>query len=181
MNFKVFLLLILGFFVFNFSCSSNFEISAVNKLNKTKFRYVYGEEDNKYANFAFQTPPESKIFAEDCIGCEEEVGNVHAFKEDISKEQTSYLFKSNSENFEIVEKSAKADDKGTKIGDRVVSVSKDKGKVVVSRIFWTEGDVFWAVQAPTVELAKEFEQSEIFQCVREKKTAELINRHCISK
>lgn len=181
MKSKVVFLLIAVFISTNFSCSTTAEMTALSKNSKPQFRYIYGEEDDKDASYAFQTPPEGKIFAEDCIGCKEEVGNVHAFKENVSVEQTKYLFKSNSENFEVIEKSDKTNDKGNKIGERVVSVSKYNGKVVVSRIFWTEGDVFWAVQAPTVELAKAFEQSEIFHCVREKKTFELINKYCISE
>lgn len=62
----------------------------------------------------------------------------------------------------LIERGYKLDDKGRRIGERVVTVFEADTAV---RISWTEGDIFWSVQAPTLELAKEFEESEIVRSI----------------
>ena len=62
----------------------------------------------------------------------------------------------------LIERGHKFDEKGRRIGERVVTVFK--GSEVV-RISWTEGDAFWSVQAPSLELAREFEESEIVRSI----------------
>jgi len=145
-----------------------------------KFRFLYGGESDYYADYTFQTPPEEKNFADDCIGCEEEVGNVVIFKESRSLEQTRHLFQSNSEN-DLVEKGEKFDSNGEKLGERGITVFRNENKIVGARMFWTEGNDFWAIQAPSLELAKKLETSELFRCVREKKTSEFIRKYCYSE
>jgi hypothetical protein len=81
-----------------------------------------------------------------------------------SAEVTRETFKSNatSNASKLIERGFKFDEKGRRIGERGVWVSK---KVKAVRIFWTEGDIFWSVQAPTLELAREFEESEIVHSI----------------
>lgn len=62
----------------------------------------------------------------------------------------------------LIERGYKVDEKGRGIGERVVTVFKDLKAV---RISWTEGDIFWSVQAPSLELAREFEESEIVRSI----------------
>lgn len=52
--------------------------------------------------------------------------------------------------------------KGQKIGPRGVTVSKDNESV---RIFWTDGDIFWCIQAPSFGIAHAFESSEIVKSI----------------
>jgi hypothetical protein len=62
----------------------------------------------------------------------------------------------------LIERGHKFDEKGRPIGERVVTVFKD---VKAVRISWTDGDIFWSVQAPSLELAREFEASEIVHSI----------------
>lgn len=62
----------------------------------------------------------------------------------------------------LIERGYKFDEKGRRIGERVVAVFKDFEAV---RISWTEGDIFWSVQAPSLELAREFEESEVVRSI----------------
>lgn len=156
------------------------EQKSIAETVKQKFRFIYGGEGKYDTNYTFQTPPEEKIFASDCIGCEEEVGNVVIFKESRSLEQTRYLFQSNSEN-DLIERGEKLDSNGAKLGERGITVFRDENKIVGARVFWTEGNDFWAIQAPSVELAKELETSELFRRIREKKTSEFIRKYCYSE
>ena len=59
----------------------------------------------------------------------------------------------------LISLGSKFDENGQKIGKRGVTVFTGDESVRAFRIFWTEGDVFWSVQAPTLELAREFEES----------------------
>ena len=62
----------------------------------------------------------------------------------------------------LIERGHKLDQQGRPIGERVVTVFK--GSEVV-RISWTEGDIFWSVQAPSLQLARKFEESEIVRSI----------------
>lgn len=79
-----------------------------------------------------------------------------------SAEVTRWLFESNAtpENATRIELGPKLDLVGREIGKRGVVIFNGGSPV---RIFWTDGDVFWSVQAPTLKLAREFEQSDIAQ------------------
>lgn len=80
----------------------------------------------------------------------EEVGFYHEFT---SPETTRYLFQSNSEAGKLVEQGSKLNAKGQKIGERGISVSPNG----YTRIFWTEGDEFWLVDADSLKLARKVE------------------------
>lgn len=125
-----------------------------------------------HATYTFQTPPEEKNYADDCIGCEQEVGNAVIFAEFGCPKKAKYLFESNSKNG-IVEKGKKLDKNGVEIGERRLVVFKDKGKIYGARVFWVEGNDFWAVQAPTVDLTKELEESEEYYKIRKKVAEEI--------
>ena len=77
-----------------------------------------------------------------------------------SPEITTELFESNATTDAAtrLEIETKFETNGPKIGRRGVTKFKGAGGV---RIFWTDGDTFWAVQAPSLELSREFEQSAI--------------------
>ena len=80
----------------------------------------------------------------------EEVGFYHEFT---SPEITRYLFQSNSEAEKLVERDSKLNTKGQKIGERGIRVSPNGH----TRIFWTEGDEFWFVDAESLKLARKVE------------------------
>jgi hypothetical protein len=67
---------------------------------------------------------------------------------------------------EFVERGNKFDENGVKIGERGVTVFRSDGEIKSAKIFWTEGDVFWSINAPTVELAEAFENSYAFGMAR---------------
>jgi len=91
----------------------------------------------------------------------EEIGLYGDFR---SAQVTQEHFESNatSNASDLIERGFKFDEKGHRIGERGIWVSK---KVHAVRIFWTEGDIFWFVQAPSLELAREFEESEIVHSI----------------
>jgi hypothetical protein len=96
----------------------------------------------------------------------EELGDITIHHDFTSREQTQYLFQSNLEGEELVEQSSKLNEKGQKVGERAIDVFRHKGEIIAVRIFWTEGQEFWFIQAPSLKLAQEFESSEIFRSVR---------------
>ena len=81
-----------------------------------------------------------------------------------SREVTRKLFNSNAspDGATIIEIGSKFDENGHKIGRRGVAVFND---VQAVRIFWTDGDDFWSVQAPSLELARQFEESSIVHSI----------------
>ena len=62
----------------------------------------------------------------------------------------------------LIERGYKFDEQERRIGERVVTVFKGSESV---RISWTDGDTFWSVQAPSLQLAREFEESEIVRSI----------------
>ena len=81
-----------------------------------------------------------------------------------SAEVTHKLFESNTtpDAAKLVEIGSKLDENGHKIGRRGVTIFKG---VQAVRIFWTDEDTFWIVQAPSLELAREFEQSAVVHSI----------------
>lgn len=139
---------------------------------KPQFRLLNGSFMGEYATYTLQTPPEEKNFAEDCIGCEQEVGNAVIFAEFGCLNKSEYLFEANSTN--IVEKAPIVDSAGTPTGEQRIVVFKDKEeKIVGARLFWIEGKDFWAVQAPSIELTKALRESEQYKEVRAKVAEEI--------
>jgi len=80
----------------------------------------------------------------------EEVDFYHEFT---SPETTRYLFQSNSEGDELIEKGSKLNEKGQKIGERGIDVFPNG----IARIYWTDGNEFWFVQADSLKLARKVE------------------------
>jgi hypothetical protein len=145
------------------------------QTQKSQFRYLNGYFMGDHASYTFQTPPEEKNYADDCIGCEQEVGNAVIFAEFGCPQKAKYLFESNSKN-EVIEKSKKLDSNGKEIGEKRMVVFKDKNnKIVGARIFWNEGNDFWAVQAPSVESTKTLDESEEYYTIRKKVAEEIKN------
>lgn len=148
--------------------------TTIAQTKESKFRFLNGSFYGDNATYTFQTPPEEKNYAEDCIGCEQEVGNAVIWAEFGCPKKAKYLFESNSK-IGVVEKGKKLDKNGVEIGERRLVVFKDKNKVVGARVFWIEGDDFWAVQAPSIESAKALEESEEYNEVRKKVAEEIKN------
>jgi hypothetical protein len=154
-----------------FQSDSNENI--VTQTQKSQFRYLNGKFWGDNATYTFQTPPEEKNYADDCPGCEQEVGNAVIFAEFGCPDKTRSLFKSNSENG-VTEKSMKLDKDGKEVGEkRLVVFKAENGEIKGARIFWTEGNDFWAVQAPTVESTKALEESEEYYSIRKKLVDEI--------
>lgn len=81
----------------------------------------------------------------------DDVDFYHSFE---SPADTSRLFESNAENIQVVELGTKVNAEGVTIGRRAVSIFPTG----VARIFWTEGDEFWFVQADSIRVAKAVEE-----------------------
>jgi hypothetical protein len=80
-----------------------------------------------------------------------------------SSAYTNYLFQSNlTAQTTVIKRNSVLNETGQKVGERAVTVSTSGA----ARIFWTEEGKFWSIQAPSVELAEEFEDSEMFRSAR---------------
>ncbi|MBS1770423.1 MAG: hypothetical protein JSS77_12230 [Acidobacteria bacterium] len=129
-----------------------------------QFRLVGGSSSGESASYSFQTPPNEKTFADDCPSCE--VGNAVIWAEFGCRRKAEALFSSNSA-LNIVETSFVLGENGKYLLEQRIWVSKAKsGRVVAARMFWIEGDDFWAVQAPTLELVKLLRASNEYEQVR---------------
>jgi hypothetical protein len=84
-----------------------------------------------------------------------------------SAQVTHEHFESNAttDAAKLLERGSKFDENGQKIGKRGVTLFTINQDVHAVRIFWTEGDIFWSVQAPSLELAREFEESEVVHSI----------------
>jgi hypothetical protein len=114
---------------------------------------------------SFKTVGSAPVFADDCIGCDE-IGDISIYRNtELKPELTDYTVKAQcgETNKYLVEKSVQLDEKGQKIGIRCL-VSYPKG----AHIFWTEGKEFWFINAQSLELAREFEKSEVYRSWKSK-------------
>ena len=142
---------------------------------ENRFRLISSWFAGDNARYTFQTPPEEKNYAVDCIGCEAETGNLVIFAEFGCPNQVKDLFESNS-NRGVEEKSIKVDVNGKKIGEKRLTISKSNEKIVASKTFWFENNEdFWAIRSPNPEVAKAFENSKEYQWVRNKVAEEKEN------
>jgi len=99
----------------------------------------------------------------------EDVEEITLFSDFRSAQVTRDLFESNmaGSSSELIESGLKLDGNGRQIGRRGVISFKHTNAV---RIFWTDGDTFWAVQAPSLELAREFERSDVARSITRSKS-----------
>jgi hypothetical protein len=140
---------------------------------RPRFRLLSGSFNGDHASYTLQTPPEEKNFADDCIGCEQEVGNAVIFADFGCTNKSEYFFESNSKG-KVVQKESISDGGGSVVGERRTIVFEDnEGQVVAARMFWIEGKDFWAVQAPTVELTKALKESREYEEVRKRVVEEM--------
>jgi hypothetical protein len=111
-----------------------------------RFIPVSSLDDSDYHIYWYRTPESSDS---------QEITFYGDFR---SAEVTRKTFESNCDpdGAIVTELGYKFDVNGRKVGRRGISEFHQ-----AVRIFWTEGDIFWSVQAPSLELALEFEQSEI--------------------
>ena len=135
----------------------------IYQVNYPRFQLVSLSSDDKSAIYNFQSSDGAKVFADDCIGCEGS-GNITVYHNFTSPEQVQYLFQSNliANSKEIVGRDAKLNERGQKVGERAVRVASSGS----ASIFWTEVDEFWSIQAPSLELAEEFESSDMLRSAR---------------
>jgi len=143
------------------------EVARAQTSVNARFRLLNGDFMGDSATYTFQTPPEEKNYADDCIGCKQEVGNAVIFAEFGCPKKSEYLFKSNSD-IGVIEKTPILDSSGAVVGEQRIVVFKDEEKIVGARLYWIEGQDFWAVQAPTVALTKALKDSEEYSSVRKK-------------
>lgn len=95
----------------------------------------------------------------------DDLEEINVYADFRSREVTLQHFESNAQpdGSTVIEIGSKFDANGHVIGRRGVTVFND---VKAVRIFWTDGDSFWIVQAPSMELAQQFEESAALQSIR---------------
>ncbi|MCO6510064.1 MAG: hypothetical protein J5I65_04655 [Aridibacter famidurans] len=136
---------------------------------QSRFRLVSKSDSGESASYVFHSSQE-RLFKtyDDCIGCPPyEDGDTQLYRQFMSKEHAEESITGYAEpdsDWEIVEpKSALKSG-----GFRQIDVIKDLfGRTLYARITWIEPTkrsyAYWFIEAPTVELAKEFEQSRAFR------------------
>jgi hypothetical protein len=92
--------------------------------------------------------------------------DITLYHEFTSPEQTRYLFQSNLTAAKLIEQGSKPNGNGQKVGERAVIVFPSDEKNEAARIFWTEGEEFWFIQASSLKLAEEFESSDMYRSAR---------------
>lgn len=128
------------------------EVSLSHISKNPEFIYLGGS--------SFKTVGSAPVFANDCIGCGE-LGDISIYRNtELKPELTSYTVEAQcgETNENLVERGNQFDENGKKIGVRCL-VSYPSG----AHIFWTEGKEFWFINAPSLELAKEFEKSDVYR------------------
>lgn len=169
------LTLVLGITVVWFYYQYNFPKT---QTDVPRFLYMSGSLDCRQLNYRFQSSTEPKVYGADCVFCRElgrDIGNIGVYRASISAEDTQSIFTNYSTN-EIVEKSTKVDKNGSKIGDKTTWIVRNENQIDTAVIMWTEKNDFWKIDAPTLELVKEFEESETFKTVKAE-----IDSACVSK
>jgi hypothetical protein len=91
---------------------------------------------------------------------------ITVYRQQDSEEVLNYLFESNAKD-NLLEHNDILSAQGQKVGQRGVVLLKPNQE---ARIFWTEGKYFWIIDAPTLELALEFEKSEFMPQIKAYKT-----------
>ena len=133
------------------------------RVNVSRFFVVSSLNESDYQIYTYWTPAGG------------EAQEINLFSNFTSAEMTRDLFESNATTSaaDLIERGPKLDVNGHKIGERGITKFTDSNAV---RIFWTQGDDFWAVQAPSLELALEFEQSDICQSITRSRSKNHIER-----
>ncbi len=106
----------------------------------------------------FKSSGSKPVFGADCVWCVE-IGDIsvrHVFQ---SPEHIGFMLKVYAESKYLVEKGFQINDKGQKIGERCITVSP-----AGANLLWTESEEeYWIISAPSLQLVKEFEDSEEFR------------------
>ncbi len=162
-------LLIIGFSMNLISSNQTQVKSTNNNQTQKKFRYISGYDAGEYINYVFHSSNE-RVFKtyNDCIGCEPyEDGDTHLWRQFMSKKDAEDTFNGHDDidsPWKIVEGSV-SDKNGVK---RKIVILRDESRKVISvRILWIEPTertyTYWFIGAPSVEIAKAFEDSQIFK------------------
>ncbi|MGB7201704.1 MAG: hypothetical protein WBD16_05485 [Pyrinomonadaceae bacterium] len=120
------------------------------------FRYMGGN--------TFLSPGGKLKYSGDCIGCPP-YGDVSIYhNRERNPDHTQYTLGANcgeNANGEVLERTEKLNDRGERIGTRcIVTMGTEP------RIFWTEGEEYYIVGGPTVEVLRAFEASDEFKTWR---------------
>jgi hypothetical protein len=152
---------ILLFFIFLFRNSWRPRLGfAFSRLYEISL--YFGPTTDTSAFYYFEALSDDEDKSADRIDRKDEIGDISVYVDFTSPEHASQLFQSESKR-EIIENGDQTDERGKKIGERAISVAKQKGRIVGVRIFWTEGNEFWSIDARTLDLATDFEQSKTFR------------------
>jgi hypothetical protein len=134
------------------------KIRVLSSESKEHFIAVSSGLEPDYHLYHYRTPGSNDL---------EEITLYGDFR---SAKVTNNSFESNATanaDARLIEIGSKFDVNGKKIGRRGVLAFTGNQSV---RIFWTDGDVLWFVQAPSLELAREFEQSDIVSSITSSRT-----------
>lgn len=142
--------LALKYFRVNFA---NVDSVSFQSETMPQFVAVSSLHDPDYHIYWYRTPNSDEL---------EEITLYADFR---SREVTRKLFESNAtpDGATVIEVGSKFDENGHVIGRRGVTIFNYVKGV---RIFWTDEDSFWFVQAPSLELAHQFEESATVQSIR---------------
>lgn len=109
---------------------------------------------------SFKTVGSEPVFADDCIGCGE-IGDVSIYRNTERKpELTKHTVDAQcgESNKNLVERGDQLNENGEKIGVRCLT-SYPHGP---GHIFWSDGEELWFINARSLDSAREFEQSAVY-------------------
>jgi len=125
------------------------------------------------ATYLFHSSKE-RIFKtyNDCPSCKPyEYGDTDLWRQFVSKKVASEIFKGYDDNdstWEYVRDSFSTIKEGKR---KIVGLKSKEGKSSRARILWIKPSQrtweYWVIQAPNVEIAKEFENSQAFKKIKE--------------
>lgn len=140
-----------------------------NKISNKEFRLVSKHDAGEYISYIFHSS-EERVFKtyDDCFGCPPyEDGDTNLWRQFMSKKDAKETFSGydDSDNAWKIVKGSYSEKDGIK--RKIVVVTEGDEKVEVVRILWIEPSKrtyrYWFIQAPSVQIAKEFEDSKTFQ------------------
>ncbi|MEP7074447.1 MAG: hypothetical protein ABI878_01445 [Acidobacteriota bacterium] len=148
-------------------------------LGDPEFRFVNSHRDDSthYETFLYQSLDGEIKYAEDCIGCKEQIGDTDVLHSFVSAKESDDIYGRYLENpawkdYQIVSQSTVFDETGKTAGKRALTVLRKDGKVVMAFLFWTENGDLWRISSFDENHVTAFERSQWFHRIKRVSKAE---------
>jgi hypothetical protein len=140
---------------------------SVPEIRRPVFHFVGGNLTGTYGFYGFKSFDGVQLITISCTGEKAQVGDIDVYNNFTSREDVRYLFDSQAASappgWSLIELSPNLNKSGLKVGERGVGIYETDQSAA---IFWTEDDEYWQISAPSLELAREFENSAAFKLLK---------------